>query len=222
MAFEGARERLLAAAGRRKERYDQHVQDAPLPVGQLVYLRDRGARGLHKIQDLWSSVAHQVVRVPVGERAVYTVAPVDDLERTRNVHRDMLKAVVQPEAVASLPTGSSLLPSPPLVTSDDDSLSSDLWLLGSETSVLPPAAPQLAEIPDAALAPAASSSAVPVGNGGALQQTLSPAPSVASADQPSTSQQSLRRTTRGSLGLIQMSIIFLRKLVSRAVRPMEP
>ncbi|KAI3359981.1 hypothetical protein L3Q82_014313, partial [Scortum barcoo] len=42
VAFEGAHERLRVAAGRRKERHDQQVRDAPLPVGQLVYLRDHG------------------------------------------------------------------------------------------------------------------------------------------------------------------------------------
>uniref|UniRef100_A0A3B4WAL0 Gypsy retrotransposon integrase-like protein 1 n=1 Tax=Seriola lalandi dorsalis TaxID=1841481 RepID=A0A3B4WAL0_SERLL len=199
VAFEGARERLLAAAARRKERHDQHVREAPLPVGQLVYLRNHGVRGRHKIQDLWCSVVHQVVRAPVGEGAVYTVAPVNDLERTRNVHRDMLKAVVQPDTVVSLPTGSSLPSSPPLVTSDD-SLSSDLWLLVSETSVLPPVAPPHAVISDAAAASAASSPVTPVGYGGVPQPTLLPAPSLASVDQPSTSQQPLRRTTRVTAG----------------------
>lgn len=35
--FENARNRLLAAVVRRKERHDQRVQEAPLQVGQLVY-----------------------------------------------------------------------------------------------------------------------------------------------------------------------------------------
>lgn len=94
VAFEGAHERLLPAAECRKERHDRRAHDAPLPLGQHVYLRDYGVRGRHKIQDLWSSVVHQVVRVPSGEGVVYTVAPVGDLEKTRNVHQDMLRAVV--------------------------------------------------------------------------------------------------------------------------------
>lgn len=103
------------AASKRKERHDLFVRDAPLPVGQLVYLRDH---------DLWSSVVHQVVRAPTGDGVVYTVAPVGDPGGT--VHRDMLKVVVQPEVVVlSSPTPPSL---PPLVASVDESYNSDLWL----------------------------------------------------------------------------------------------
>uniref|UniRef100_A0A674NXW1 Gypsy retrotransposon integrase-like protein 1 n=1 Tax=Takifugu rubripes TaxID=31033 RepID=A0A674NXW1_TAKRU len=80
VAFEGAREKLVMAASKRKERHDLFVRDAPLPVGQLVYLRDHGVRGRHKVQDLWSSVVHQVVRAPIGDGVVYTVAPVGDSE----------------------------------------------------------------------------------------------------------------------------------------------
>lgn len=94
VAFEGTREKLVMAASKRKERHDLFVLDAPLPVGQLVYLRDHGVRGRHKIQDLWSSVVLRVVRAPTGDGVVYTVAPVGDPGGTRNIHRDMLKAVV--------------------------------------------------------------------------------------------------------------------------------
>ncbi|KAI3368495.1 hypothetical protein L3Q82_025508 [Scortum barcoo] len=138
VAFEGARERLLAAAGRRKEQHDHRVRDAPLLVGQLVFLRDHGARGRHKIQDLWSSVVYQVVRAPSGEGAVYTVAPANDLCKVRNVHRDMLKVVVQPEVVAPPPREPSPLGLAPL--GDESSSGSDLWLLVPETPCLPSAA----------------------------------------------------------------------------------
>lgn len=53
VAFEGARERMLAAAGRRKEWHDQQVRESPLPVGELVYLKAHSVRGRQKIQDLW-------------------------------------------------------------------------------------------------------------------------------------------------------------------------
>lgn len=43
-------------ANRRKVRHDQHVWELPLEEGYLVYLRDLGVRGRHKIQDLWSAV----------------------------------------------------------------------------------------------------------------------------------------------------------------------
>lgn len=71
VAFGNARERLLAAASRRKERYDQHVRDVPLQVGQLVYLRGRGVRGRHKLHAKWSSVIYQVLKVPSGDGTVY-------------------------------------------------------------------------------------------------------------------------------------------------------
>lgn len=130
MAFEGAHDRLLAAAGRRKERYDQRVHDEPLRVGQLVYMRDNSVRGRHKIHNIWSSVVYQVLRAPHGEGPVYTIAPVDNLERLRNVHRNMLKAQVGPATVA-LP-----VPSPPLptVTEGNSSSDDDLWVMVSETT----------------------------------------------------------------------------------------
>ncbi|KAL1263543.1 hypothetical protein QQF64_006282 [Cirrhinus molitorella] len=44
VAFEGAREHLRVAAERRKVQHDAHVRDAPLGEGQLVHLREFGAR----------------------------------------------------------------------------------------------------------------------------------------------------------------------------------
>lgn len=42
LAFEGAQERLKVAAKCRKKNYYRHVRDAPLEVGQWVWLRDDG------------------------------------------------------------------------------------------------------------------------------------------------------------------------------------
>ncbi|KAL2102439.1 hypothetical protein ACEWY4_001607 [Coilia grayii] len=117
LAFQGARDRLEAAADRRKERHDRQVHEVPLQEGQLVYLRDLSVRGRHKIQDLWSPVSYQVLKVPTGNGAVYTIAPVSNLEKARNVHRDQLKpqfplayAARQPEA---LDPHASVLPHEP-------------------------------------------------------------------------------------------------------------
>lgn len=107
-AFEGAHEKLLAAASRRKERHDQHIRPSSLQEGQLVYVKNLGVRGCHKIQDLWSSVVHQVVKAPPGEGVVYTIAPVDALTKVRTVHRDMLKAQVMTAPVAPPPQPTSL------------------------------------------------------------------------------------------------------------------
>ncbi len=94
VAFEGAREHLRIAAERSKERHDSHVRDAPLGEGQLVYLRNYGLNGRHKIQDHWSSVVYQVVKAPGTGGSVYTIAPVNDVNRVRHVHRSLLKARV--------------------------------------------------------------------------------------------------------------------------------
>uniref|UniRef100_A0A9J7ZUF1 Gypsy retrotransposon integrase-like protein 1 n=1 Tax=Cyprinus carpio carpio TaxID=630221 RepID=A0A9J7ZUF1_CYPCA len=65
VAFEGARDRLRVAAERRKTHHDQNVRCVSLEEGQLVYLRECGMRGRHKIQDLWSPVVYKVVKAPV-------------------------------------------------------------------------------------------------------------------------------------------------------------
>ncbi|CAM4713469.1 unnamed protein product [Leuciscus chuanchicus] len=99
VAFEGARERLKAAADYRKSQHDQHVRDLPLKEGQLVYLRDHSVRGRHKIQDLWSPIVYQVVRAPKEGGVVYTIAPVEDLDKVRCVHRSLLKNRIRRESM---------------------------------------------------------------------------------------------------------------------------
>lgn len=101
VAFAGARERLQVMADRRKAHHDQHVRDEPLVEGQLVYLRNYGVRGRHKIQDLWSPVVYQVTRAPNEGGVVYTIAPVADLTKVRNVHRSLLKSRVCKDTVAT-------------------------------------------------------------------------------------------------------------------------
>lgn len=116
-------------------------------MGQLVYLRDQDARGRHKIQDFWTSVVYQVVGAPAGEGVVYTTAPVEELHKVRAVHRDMLKAIVRPDADVS----PARAPPPPHVwAAMDNDYSSDcnLWLLVSETAF-----PLSAAIPDASWLP---------------------------------------------------------------------
>lgn len=92
VAFEGARERIKVAADRRKANHDQHAWDDPLDEGQMVYIRDFGKRGRNKIQDLWKSVVHRVVKVPREGGAVYSVVPVHEPDKVKHVHRSLLKA----------------------------------------------------------------------------------------------------------------------------------
>lgn len=133
MAFEGARDRLKAAAERRKRNHDQSVRDIPLKEGQLVWLRDLTVRGRHKIQDQWASVVYRVLRAPKEGGPVYTIAPRDDPTRARQVHRTLLKAVVGVD-----PPGSTAvsLPSAEQPQSEDElSCDGDLLFLRSEHSL---------------------------------------------------------------------------------------
>ncbi|XP_078794575.1 uncharacterized protein LOC144988164 [Oryzias latipes] len=92
VAFHGARERLQAAALKRKDRHDRQTLCDPLAEGQLVYLKNCTMLGRTRIQDAWSPVLHKVIQAPTPDGVVYSVAPVQDLGRIRQVHRTMMKA----------------------------------------------------------------------------------------------------------------------------------
>lgn len=94
MAFEGARDRLKGATERRKVRHDQWVRDAALAEGQLVWLRELGIRGRHKIRDQWAPVMYSVLRAPREGGSVYTIAPLNEPTRSRQVHCSLLKEVI--------------------------------------------------------------------------------------------------------------------------------
>lgn len=64
-----------------------------------MYLREYGVRGHHNIQDLWSPVVYQVMRAPKEGGVVYMIAPVDDLTKTRNVHRSLVQSRVCKDTV---------------------------------------------------------------------------------------------------------------------------
>ncbi|RXN12587.1 Transposon Ty3-I Gag-Pol poly [Labeo rohita] len=135
VAFEGARGRLQVAATRRKEEHDRWVKELPLYEGQLVYLRDHGVRGRHKIQDLWSSTVYRVVRAPQAGGPVYTVAPVHDHEKVRHVHRSLLKPRAQGEvAPCDLP---EIRVEPQVeVTMEEEQVDGDLAYIMSEHPVV--------------------------------------------------------------------------------------
>ncbi|XP_041862171.1 uncharacterized protein LOC121653037 [Melanotaenia boesemani] len=90
-AYEGVNQHLVAKAQLRKELHDKKVRDSPFQEGQLVYLKETGVRGRHKIKDVWSSVVYEVLRTPTGG-PVYTIAPKDDPSKVKHVHRSLLKA----------------------------------------------------------------------------------------------------------------------------------
>lgn len=174
----------------------KRVRDAPLPLGQQVYLRDYGARGRHKIRDLWGPVVHQVVRAFSGDGAVHTVAPVSDLNKTRNVHRDMLKAVVPAHSTDCPPLASPSPSLPPQVAPADDSSGSELWFLVTENVASPLGPSQPPAAPLVTLAPDRPSTAMSRDQNGTLPQTSSLSPS----DQPSTRQQALHQTACSTAG----------------------
>ena len=82
---------METAARRRKERHNHQTLSEPLEVGQKVYLKDLGVRGRNKIQDVWSPTDYEVVRAPGQGGVVYSIAPVNDLNRERSVHWTLLK-----------------------------------------------------------------------------------------------------------------------------------
>lgn len=90
VAFEGARGQLKIAAEWCKARYDEHIWELPLGEGQLVLLRGFNVRGWDNIHDLWSSVAYQILKAAKTGGSVYSIAPVNDLSKVRQVQRSAL------------------------------------------------------------------------------------------------------------------------------------
>ncbi|XP_041916526.1 uncharacterized protein LOC121680987 [Alosa sapidissima] len=194
VAFTRAQERLNAAAVCRKEHHDRGVKEARLIVGQQVFLREHGIRGRQKIQDLWSPTVYQVLRAPVGEGAVYTIAPVDDLTKSKTVHRTMIKArlgtSVQATPVPSFPQASqvpSLLP--------DEDPEPDLWIQVTNPDLVsrePLPTVEAAELSPTNLLAQTTECAVP---------TPASASPIVQEDSPcSAADRPLRRTSRATAG----------------------
>uniref|UniRef100_A0A8P4KLL6 Gypsy retrotransposon integrase-like protein 1 n=1 Tax=Dicentrarchus labrax TaxID=13489 RepID=A0A8P4KLL6_DICLA len=184
VAFEGARERLKHAADRRKRVHDQHVRDLPLQEGQLVYLRDLSTRGPQKIRDRWSSVKYRVLRMPKEGGAVYTIAPMDNETKVRQVHRTRLKAVVMVDSPghATSHNSTSCEESPP---AEEPSFEYDLLILDQPSYVATSAMPSTRS----------AVSQVPAAPSGALTSLVLP-----SVTCPDSSNMGPRRTTRQTAG----------------------
>lgn len=130
LAFDGAKERLRATAQRRKVQYDQHVRDEPLGEGQLVLVRNTGVRGRCKTHDLWSSVPHVVLRAPPDGGSVYTIAPEQNQDRARQVHRSLIKPFLRVDPPEVTQNDGPSLPIRSL--SSESSCEEDLWYVASE------------------------------------------------------------------------------------------
>lgn len=196
VAFEGARERLQAAASRRKERHDQRVRDVPLLVGQSVYLRDLRVRGRHKIQDVWCSELYKVIKAPPGDGVVYTIAPADNLQKVRHVHRNLLKPLVGQEIVAPPVVDHPLLPMGQADPLNEQEL---CWVVPTvgPTTVLPSMAPAELPRPGTPLPRELNSVEPPLELDEGPTESMAP---LSPADQPSSSSQALRRTGRTTAG----------------------
>lgn len=103
------------------------------------------------------------------------------MAKSRNVHRDMLKAVIPSDVVDCAIPAPPSPPLPPVIASVDDSSGSETWFLVSKAIALP--------LPK-------SSPAMSLEHAGSLPPDSSLSPS----DQPSTSQQALCWTAHSIAG----------------------
>lgn len=160
----------------------------------MVYLRDFGVRGRHKLHDKWSPVLYQVLKAPVGDGVVYTIAPAEELHKAR--HRDAIKARVGTNIC--LPSLHSPPASTAPVISSDSPEEGKLWLLTCDGSALP--------VIEAIVSPCPTGSAAAPPVIAALDSVPSVEPehteSVASSamDQHSPAGPALRRTGRATAG----------------------
>uniref|UniRef100_A0A9J7YG95 Gypsy retrotransposon integrase-like protein 1 n=1 Tax=Cyprinus carpio carpio TaxID=630221 RepID=A0A9J7YG95_CYPCA len=127
VAFEGVREQLRTAADRRKARHDGQVREEPLREGQLVLLRAFNVRGRHKIHDLWGQLVYQIVRA--GEQ-VYSIVPVDNLGKVRQVHRSAIKPWVGKSPLVD-PLKCSMLE--PIAPTEEEEETGDWFVVVPET-----------------------------------------------------------------------------------------
>ena len=189
-AFDGAKERIRAAAGRRKERHDQHVSGGCLAEGDVVYLRDNAVRGRAKIQDTWGSVKYRVTKAPPDGGAVYSIAPLDDPSKVKHVHRVHLRAVPQ----STSPPGESDLMEPETAPprEEDEDQRGEWWIVPQPNSgTVPPVAPDPSVAP-----PQPSTSAGP----GAEVSHPGNTETIDSVEDASGAGPSIRRSQRETAG----------------------
>lgn len=141
IAFEGARDRLKVVADRRKVHHDQKVRDPPLQEGQLVYLRDLGVRGRHKIHDLWHPEVYRVTGVPRSDGGQYTIVSVDEPSQVKRIHRSLLKPRIGGESSVTTPSSEQRPEGPPSMVDEDQH--EDHWVL------LDTERPQFQQVPSA-------------------------------------------------------------------------
>ncbi|XP_076847994.1 uncharacterized protein LOC143493459 [Brachyhypopomus gauderio] len=198
VAFDGARERLAAAAEYRKDKHDARVRSPALAVGQLVYVRDHGVRGRNKIQDQWSSVVHVVVRVPSETGAVYAIAPVGDPTKVRHVHHSMLKGLVGPYALDN-PQG-LIQPGKPTSTDQGELSSEEDILLGEPVGGVDPYIPAGSPLPLGHAPRGDEGLGLSIQDAPSNSSAVGPSPIQPLGCSPGRVQEPSRRTTRATAG----------------------
>ena len=95
-AFVIVQNKLAQAAEARKQYADRNAKEAPLYIGQRVYLRLRGIQGRNKIQDAYRSNTYKVTK-KMTDKDVYLVEPSDGFGKSKWVNRSELKPCPLPE-----------------------------------------------------------------------------------------------------------------------------
>lgn len=105
-SYQIATRNALKNAERNKMRFDKHVVDSTLEVGDQVLVRQVRLRGKHKLADKWEPSVYIVER-RAGELPVYTVRPEGKEGSVRTLHRDLLLPC------GFLPVTSEMVSNPP-------------------------------------------------------------------------------------------------------------
>lgn len=88
-SYELAVKNAAKTAERNKIRFDKHVTESTLDVGDRVLVRNVRLRGKHKLADKWEGTVHVVVNRR-ADLPVYTVKPENQDGPLRTLHRDLL------------------------------------------------------------------------------------------------------------------------------------
>uniref|UniRef100_A0A1A8PLB6 Gypsy retrotransposon integrase-like protein 1 n=2 Tax=Nothobranchius rachovii TaxID=451742 RepID=A0A1A8PLB6_9TELE len=88
-SYKLATENAAKMAERNKVRYDKHLTESLLDVGDRVLVRNVRLRGKNKLADRWDSTVHVVVSQKAN-LPVYTVKPENQSGPARTLHRDLL------------------------------------------------------------------------------------------------------------------------------------
>ncbi len=73
-----------------KQRYDSHVREGSLEVGDRVLVRRMAFQGKHKLANRWEDPIYKVIKKPYPDTPVYVVEPENGEGPQRTLHRNLL------------------------------------------------------------------------------------------------------------------------------------